>query len=68
MVQGKEVVNRELISQLHQVLRPFILRRLKRDVAKQLPEKFEHTVYCRLSKRHLAASLFTGAGSCRSRR
>ncbi|KAI9639277.1 SNF2 family N-terminal domain-containing protein [Dioszegia hungarica] len=39
------------VSKLHTLLRPFILRRLKAEVEKQLPGKFEHVVYCRLSKR-----------------
>ena len=39
------------VAQLHQVLRPFLLRRLKADVEKQMPPKFEHVVTCRLSKR-----------------
>ncbi|CCH58131.1 hypothetical protein TBLA_0A03310 [Henningerozyma blattae CBS 6284] len=39
------------ISKLHQVLRPYLLRRLKADVEKQMPGKYEHIVYCRLSKR-----------------
>ncbi|CUM64055.1 uncharacterized protein PRCAT00001643001 [Priceomyces carsonii] len=42
---------RNTVSRLHQVLRPFLLRRLKKDVEKQMPGKFEHIVYCRLSKR-----------------
>nr|CAD7426185.1 unnamed protein product [Timema monikensis] len=33
------------------VLRPFLLRRLKVEVEKQLPKKYEHVVMCRLSKR-----------------
>ena len=33
------------------MLRPFLLRRLKADVEKQLPQKYEHVVMCRLSKR-----------------
>lgn len=44
-------VNRELVDRLHNVLRPFLLRRLKKDVEKQLPGKFEHVIRCRLSKR-----------------
>ncbi|KAJ3040915.1 swr1 complex component [Rhizophlyctis rosea] len=39
------------ITQLHSLLRPYILRRLKHDVEKQLPCKYEHVVRCRLSKR-----------------
>ncbi|KAI0323687.1 hypothetical protein GY45DRAFT_1332354 [Cubamyces sp. BRFM 1775] len=39
------------VSKLHTVLRPYLLRRLKRDVEKELPQKFEHIVMCPLSKR-----------------
>ncbi len=39
------------MDRLHNVLRPFLLRRLKKDVEKQLPGKFEHVIHCRLSKR-----------------
>ncbi|ODV80148.1 snf family helicase [Suhomyces tanzawaensis NRRL Y-17324] len=39
------------VARLHQVLRPYLLRRLKKDVEKQMPGKYEHIVYCRLSKR-----------------
>lgn len=39
------------VTKLHTVLRPYLLRRLKRDVEKELPSKFEHLVRCRLSKR-----------------
>ncbi|KAK9096057.1 hypothetical protein Sjap_021554 [Stephania japonica] len=51
MVDGQEKVNKEVVDRLHNVLRPFILRRLKRDVEKQLPSKHEHVIVCRLSKR-----------------
>ncbi|XP_010557228.1 PREDICTED: protein PHOTOPERIOD-INDEPENDENT EARLY FLOWERING 1 isoform X2 [Tarenaya hassleriana] len=51
MVEGQEKVNKDVIDRLHNVLRPFILRRLKRDVEKQLPVKHEHVILCRLSKR-----------------
>lgn len=51
MVEGQETVNKEVVDRLHNVLRPFILRRLKRDVEKQLPTKQEHVIYCRLSRR-----------------
>ncbi|XVE90682.1 hypothetical protein DITRI_Ditri20bG0096500 [Diplodiscus trichospermus] len=51
MIEGQERVNKEVVDRLHNVLRPFILRRLKRDVEKQLPMKHEHVIYCRLSKR-----------------
>lgn len=42
---------RKTVTKLHQVLRPYLLRRLKADVEKQMPAKHEHIVYCRLSKR-----------------
>lgn len=51
MVEGQEKVNKEVVDRLHNVLRPFLLRRLKRDVEKQLPSKHEHVIYCRLSRR-----------------
>lgn len=40
-----------IISKLHKVLRPYLLRRLKADVEKQMPAKYEHVEFCRLSKR-----------------
>ncbi|KAI0077189.1 hypothetical protein K474DRAFT_1661971 [Panus rudis PR-1116 ss-1] len=43
--------NQQRVSKLHQVLRPYLLRRLKRDVEKELPQKFEHLIMCPLSKR-----------------
>ena len=52
--QGRETMDNEArtaISKLHKVLRPHLLRRLKADVEKQMPGKYEHVVYCRLSKR-----------------
>jgi len=44
-------IQRGLVRRLHSVLRPFFLRRLKRDVEKQMPKKFEHVLPIRLSKR-----------------
>ena len=40
-----------LFQRLHKVLRPFLLRRLKSEVEKQMPKKYEHIVKCPLSKR-----------------
>ncbi|CBW48565.1 Helicase ssl-1 [Caenorhabditis elegans] len=51
MMEGNMEFNAPLIGRLHKVLRPFILRRLKKEVEKQLPEKTEHIVNCSLSKR-----------------
>ncbi|KAF9479357.1 hypothetical protein BDN70DRAFT_878844 [Pholiota conissans] len=41
----------QTVSKLHTVLRPYLLRRLKRDVEKELPSKYEHLMLCPLSKR-----------------
>ncbi|KAG1459923.1 hypothetical protein G6F56_006058 [Rhizopus delemar] len=38
-----------IIKRLHKVLRPFLLRRLKRDVESELPDKVERVIKCRLS-------------------
>lgn len=46
-----ESLSRQLIETLHSILRPFLLRRLKKDVEKQLPEKIEHVIYCDLTRR-----------------
>ena len=35
-----------VIQRLHKVLRPFFLRRLKKDVEADLPEKVEHVIKC----------------------
>jgi hypothetical protein len=51
MVEGNSEYNDNLIRRLHKVLRPFILRRLKNEVEKQLPKKYAHVVKCPLSKR-----------------
>lgn len=51
---GRETMDdeaRAIVAKLHKVLRPYLLRRLKADVEKQMPAKHEHVVYCRLSKR-----------------
>ncbi|XP_074494783.1 E1A-binding protein p400 isoform X3 [Sebastes fasciatus] len=41
----------KLVIRLHRMIQPFILRRSKRDVEKQLPKKYEHILKCRLSTR-----------------
>ncbi|KAL8903595.1 MAG: hypothetical protein Q9207_003820 [Kuettlingeria erythrocarpa] len=51
---GRDVMDddaKAIVTKLHGVLRPYLLRRLKADVEKQMPGKYEHVVYCRLSKR-----------------
>ena len=34
-----------MLERLHRMIRPFVLRRLKSDVLKELPEKLEKVVY-----------------------
>ena len=38
-----------IIRRLHSVLRPFLLRRLKKEVEKQLPDKIEQVIRCHQS-------------------
>ncbi len=61
-----------IIGRLHQILRPFLLRRVKTDVARQLPRKTEAIIRCPLSgwQQHLYSTvqaqgraLFTGSGA-----
>ncbi|KAK9703577.1 ATP-dependent DNA helicase Snf21, partial [Basidiobolus ranarum] len=51
--QDKIELNEEeallVIKRLHKVLRPFLLRRLKKDVETELPDKVERIVKCKLS-------------------
>ncbi|KAL1599222.1 swr1 complex component [Nothophoma quercina] len=52
--QGRQQLDAEaqkIVARLHEVLRPYLLRRLKSEVEKQMPGKYEHVVYCKLSKR-----------------
>ncbi|GMS89537.1 hypothetical protein PENTCL1PPCAC_11712, partial [Pristionchus entomophagus] len=51
MMEGSVEFNKGLLDRLHKVLRPFILRRMKAEVEKQMPSKTEHVVKCPLSKR-----------------
>ncbi|KAF8401562.1 hypothetical protein HHK36_012504 [Tetracentron sinense] len=44
-----EEENLLIINRLHQVLRPFVLRRLKQKVENQLPEKIERLIRCEAS-------------------
>src|SRR5207302_2418905 len=45
--EGTDEESRKLLSQ---ALRPFILRRTKKEVARELPEKFEQTIVCNMGK------------------
>ena len=53
-IEGGTSMNEEtraMVQKLHAVLRPYLLRRLKSEVEKELPSKYEHVITCRLSKR-----------------
>lgn len=60
-----------VIRRLHKVLRPFLLRRLKKEVEKDLPDKVEKVVRCKLSGLQYVLyqqmlkhnALFVGAGA-----
>ncbi|EAN80025.1 SNF2 DNA repair protein, putative [Trypanosoma brucei brucei TREU927] len=51
MVTGRAALNEGIVRRLQALLRPFMLRRLKKDVEAQLPSKTEKVVMCRLSRR-----------------
>ncbi|KAK4705515.1 hypothetical protein P7C70_g683, partial [Phenoliferia sp. Uapishka_3] len=55
--QDKIEVNEEesllVIRRLHKVLRPFLLRRLKKDVESDLPDKVERILKCKMSSLQL---------------
>ena len=53
IIEGNSSGNDEVISRLHGIIRPFVLRRLKKDVETQMPGKFEHIVKCQLSRRQV---------------
>jgi len=50
-INQNQSLNIGVVQKLQSILRPFLLRRMKRDVEKQLPEKVEHIVQCNLSRR-----------------
>ena len=50
-----------VIRRLHKVLRPFLLRRLKKDVEKDLPDKQERVIKCNFSA--LQAKLYKQLGT-----
>lgn len=50
-IEKNSSLNKKLLNSLHSILRPFLLRRLKKDVEKQLPGKKEHIIKCDLTRR-----------------
>lgn len=54
MVSGQVSLNQDIVRRLQALIRPFMLRRLKKDVEAELPVKTEKVVLCRLSRRQRA--------------
>ncbi|KAJ8045776.1 Chromatin-remodeling ATPase INO80 [Holothuria leucospilota] len=44
-------INEEQLSRLHMILKPFMLRRVKKDVENELSDKIEILMYCHLTSR-----------------
>ena len=53
IIEGNSSRNDDIIGRLHGIIRPFVLRRLKKDVEQQMPGKYEHIVNCQLSRRQM---------------
>lgn len=49
--QNRQKLNKTQLDRLHAILKPFMLRRVKKDVEKEIGRKFETEVYCDLSSR-----------------
>lgn len=54
---GRTQFEKERIEQAKKIMKPFVLRRLKKDVLKDLPKKSEETVLCQMSP-HYQAGLY----------
>jgi DNA helicase INO80 len=52
--QSNTKLNQQQLRRLHMILKPFMLRRNKRDVQSELPPKVELDTYCNLSYRQRA--------------
>ena len=56
---GKSQIDEKQISRLHMILKPFMLRRIKKDVENELTDKLEVLTYCPLTirQKHLYSGL-----------
>lgn len=61
MIEGNVAKNDDVVARLHGIIRPFVLRRLKKDVETQMPGKYEHIIKCQLSRRQVSTSYATPA-------
>jgi SNF2 family DNA or RNA helicase len=53
IIEGNSERSDELVKRLHNIIRPFVLRRLKKDVETQLPGKHEHIIKSQMSRRQM---------------
>ena len=60
--EGGKEGEAEVVQQLHKVLRPFLLRRLKSDVEKSLPPKKETILKIGMSEMQVGGRRGGGAG------
>uniref|UniRef100_A0A646QDS9 Chromatin-remodeling ATPase INO80 n=1 Tax=Hemiscolopendra marginata TaxID=943146 RepID=A0A646QDS9_9MYRI len=49
--ENKSTIDEKHLSRLHLILKPFMLRRIKKDVENELSDKIEILVYCQLTTR-----------------
>lgn len=49
--ENKTGIDEKHLSRLHMILKPFMLRRIKKDVENELSDKIEVMVYCPLTRR-----------------
>lgn len=52
--ENKGTLNEHQLKRLHMILKPFMLRRIKRNVQHELGEKIEVEIYCDLTARQRA--------------
>lgn len=51
VADGGGAIDARAAKRLHAALRPFLLRRVKQEVERELPQKHEHLIRCRLARR-----------------
>jgi len=51
LLRTKNILFSEQISRLHMILKPFMLRRIKKEVENELTDKLEVLLYCPLTTR-----------------
>ncbi|XP_040267782.1 chromatin-remodeling ATPase INO80 [Bufo bufo] len=49
--ENKSAIDENQLSRLHMILKPFMLRRIKKDVENELSDKIEILMYCNLTSR-----------------